>query len=367
MPIMQTPSIPDLTDRAREIFHALVEAYLSTGTPVGSRTLSRQISHRLSSATVRNVMQDLEEMGLLSSPHSSAGRVPSEIGLRLFVDAMLETSDLPSADVSSIEAAVGASQQPTEQVLREAGKMLSGLSHGLSLVLAPNRDTAVEHVEFLQVSNGSTLVSLAMQDGHVENRLFDTPVGMTQSVAQQAANYLNARIRGRTLSEASQEITKSMEDDRRQLDSAVEDLVKEGLATWEGAGQEPDRLIVRGVSNLLDSAVAEGDLDRLRRLLDDLERQRTAAQLLELARDGEGVRVFIGSENPMFSLSGSSLVISPYMNGQRQVIGALAVVGPTSLNYGRVVPAVDYTARLVGRLLEGSADEEAEERLSGEV
>ena len=358
---MRQPSLPDLSERAREIFRTLVDAYLDTGEPVGSRTLARRLNRGLSPATVRNVMQDLKEMGLLSSPHASAGRLPSELGLRLFVDALLEVGDLASEDSARIAAVLTDESQPTERVLAGAGKLLSGLSKGASLVLAPTEDKAIEHVHFLQVSEINTLASLVMEDGTVENRLFTTPLGMTQAVAQEAANFLNAHMRGRTLEESKHEISRNMEEGRRQLDSAAEQLVEAGMASWEGTGRALDRLIVRGLSNLLDPGLAEDDVERLRRLFDDLERQRTAMQLLDLVREADGVRVFIGSENPMFSLAGSSLVISPYMDGRQRVIGALAVIGPTRLNYGRVVPAVDFTARLVSRLLERGAEDEVDD------
>lgn len=363
---MSATNLADLTDRAREIFRVLVDSYLEGGAPVGSRTLARRLDQQLSAATVRNVMQDLEELGLLSSPHASAGRLPSELGLRLFVDSLLEVTDFSSEDSPEIMAALKEEEGSSQQVLVEAGKMLSGLSRGASLVLAPRADKAVDHIHFLQVSDGSMLASLVMKDGDVENRLFSAPPGITRSVAQEAANFLNARMRGRTLADARREIATEMEADRREIDSAAERLVDAGLASLEGADAVPNRLIVRGLSNLLDDAREGEGLDRIKRLMDDLERRKTVAQLLDLVREAEGVRVFIGSENPMFSLAGSSLVISPYMDGRRKVIGALAVIGPTRLNYGRVVPAVDFTARFVGRLLEHRAREGIEELVSGE-
>ena len=355
---MQSASLPDLTSRAREVFAALVDTYLESGEPVGSRTLSRRLPSGLSPATVRNVMQDLEEMGLLTSPHPSAGRLPSQPGLRLYVDAMLEVSDLASDDTRKIRAELAEEPNPSDRVFARATRVLSGLSQGASLVLAPTFDSAVRHVDFVNVADGKVLVMLVTEDGHVENRLFEAPPGLTLASLREAANFLNAHLLGLTLSIARQRVAQLIEQDRQLIDEVSKRLVEQGLASLEGAGKgAPDRMIVRGRSNLIDADLDHADARRLRELFDDLERRQTVAQLLDLVRQAQGVRVYIGSENPLFSLSGSSLVISPYMNDKQQVIGALGVIGPTSINYGRVVPAVDFTARLVGRLLErGRAD-----------
>ena len=355
---MQAASLPDLTDRARDVFAALVDAYLESGEPVGSRTLARRLPSRLSAATVRNVMQDLEEMGLLESPHPSAGRLPSQPGLRLYVDAMLEVSNLADEDSRKIRAELSDERQPSDRVFAKATRMLSGLSQGASLVLAPTFDNPVRHVDLLPVTNGSVLVLLVMEDGHVENRLFEAPPGLDVASLREAANFLNAHLCGLTLSVAGQRIATAIEEGRQLIHSVSRRLVEQGMASIDGAAHSvPDRMVVRGRSNLIDGSVQDRGADRLRELFDDLERRQTVAQLLDLVRNAHGVRVYIGSENPLFSLSGSSLVISPYMNGQQQVIGALGVIGPTSINYGRVVPAVDFTARLVGRLLEPGVDE----------
>ncbi len=360
---MQSASLPELTERAREVFAALVDAYLEFGEPVGSRTLARRLPSRLSPATVRNVMQDLEEMGLLLSPHRSAGRLPSQPGLRLYVDAMLEASDLADDDYRAIHAELAEEPRPSDRVFARATRVLSSLSHGASLVLAATHDNAVRHVELLNVADGSVLVMLVMENGLVENRLFDAPPGLTLASLREAANFLNAHLPGLTLTDAREQVAKAIERDRAMIDEASKRLVETGMASLEGAGAgAPDRMIVRGRSNLIDDARDHDDTERLRELFDDLERRQTVAQLLDLVRKAQGVRVYIGSENPLFSLSGSSLVISPYMNGRHQVIGALGVIGPTSINYGRVVPAVDFTARLVGRMLDPGLDDGAEEQ-----
>jgi heat-inducible transcriptional repressor len=348
-----TSPLSDLNVRSREIFRLLVETYIETGEPVGSRTLSRSLESNLSAATVRNVMQDLEHLGLLDSPHASAGRIPTHSGLRLFVDGLLEIGDVSTEERSQIEQVAESSDGDITRALDHAGSLLSGLSHCASIIMAPKQEAPISHVEFVSLAPGSALVVLVMQDGTVENRMFTPPVGLTPSSMREAANFLNAMLIGKTLQDASEIITHEISARRRELDETARALIEAGVAIWDGDGEiEPDRLLVRGRSNLLD-AEASADLNRMRSLLDDLERKRDLAQLLDLTREGDGVRIFIGSENKLFSLSGSTLVISPYMNAERKLVGAIGVIGPTRLNYGRIVPIVDYTARVMGEMLAG--------------
>ncbi|EYD74145.1 Heat-inducible transcription repressor HrcA [Rubellimicrobium mesophilum DSM 19309] len=347
--------IEEMNDRSREVFRRVVEAYLETGAPVGSRSLTRTLSEQVSAATIRNVMQDLEEMGLLGHPHVSAGRVPTQAGLRLFVDGLLEVGPMAGEDRERLESTV-TGPRPGGDVtaaLDRVGAALSGLTRGASLVLAPKRDSApIRHVEFVSLGPDRALLVLVFADGHVENRVFLPPPGQTPSSMREAANFVNALASGRTLSELHAAISREMEHRRQELDALAQAMVESGLATWASEDHgAPERLIVRGAGNLLQSPEAQADLDRVRSLMDDLEQKRDIAQFLELAQGAEGVRIFIGSENKLFSLSGSSLVVSPYMNADRTVVGAIGVIGPTRLNYGRIVPIVDYTAQLVGRLL----------------
>ncbi len=350
--ILPTPALAEMNERSRAVFRRLVETYLETGEPVGSRTLSRQLDLNLSAASIRNVMQDLEALGVLDSPHVSAGRIPTHLGLRLFVDGLLEIGDVSDDERSAIDAAVGGAGSDIGSVLDDAGAMLSGLSHCASLVFAPKAEAAIRHIEFVGLAADRALVVLVTDDGAVENRLFTPPPGMTPSAMREAANFLNATLQGRTLAEAAQVVAVEVSRRRAELDALAADLVEKGVAVWREEGTDGvDRLIVRGRSNLLDGPQEASDLERMRRLFDDLERKRDLAQLLDLAAEADGVRIFIGSENKLFSLSGSSLVISPYMNAERRLVGAIGVIGPTRLNYGRIVPIVDYTARLVGRMV----------------
>ena len=347
-------AINSLPDRPREIFRRLVEAYLTTGEPVGSRTLSQRLPIALSPASIRNIMADLEHMGLLYAPHTSAGRVPTEKGLRLFVDGMLEIGDLTREERAVIEDQIAASGRPVEDVLTQAASMLSGLSRCAGLLVADKQESALRHVEFVAVSPGKALAILVGEDANVENRLIDTPLGLPPSALVEASNYVNAKLRGRTLDVARGEIMRELEEQRMELDSLTAKVVAEGLATLSARGADAADekiLIVRGASNLLDDLGAHNDLQRVRTLFDDIERKSDLIGLLELAREGQGVRVFIGSENKLFSMSGSSLVAAPYADAKGKIIGVIGVIGPTRLNYARIVPIVDYTARVVGRLL----------------
>lgn len=355
--MMKTPEhqlLNSLDQRSREIFRLIVESYLNDGDPVGSRNLSRLVPHTLSPATIRNVMSDLEHLGLIYAPHISAGRLPTQIGLRFFVDAFLEVGDLPPGERSSIEAQVRAAGNgnSVESLLTEASQVLSGLSRGAGLVLATKAEGALKHIEFVRLEPTRALAVLVMQNGDVENRVIDLPAGISSSQLIEASNFLNAHIHGQTLSEARNALKTLMEETRRELDALSQALVEQGLAVWSGAGSDqPARLIVRGRANLLENINAQEDIERLRHLFDDLETKDGMVQLLDLAETGSGVRIFIGSENKLFSLSGSSLVVAPYRDSEQRVIGALGVIGPTRLNYARIVPMVDYTAQIVSRLL----------------
>lgn len=343
--------LDEMNNRSREVFRRVVEGYLSDGEPVGSRTLSRDFSEDISAATIRNVMQDLEFLGLLGSPHTSAGRIPTQLGLRMFVDGILEVSEVDKNDRKKIDQIVSDETNQVENILDDISTTLSGVTQGASLVLTPKREAPIKHVEFLPLSANQALVVLVFADGHVENRLFKPPPGQTPSSMKEAANFLNAIMEGNTLSEAKKLIKNEIDYRRQELDTLARDLVQSGLALWEDTEERHERLIVKGRSNLLSESAQQEDLDRIKNLFDDLERKRDIADFLELTEKGEGVRIFIGSENKLFSLTGSSLVVSPYMNSDRKIIGAVGVIGPTRLNYGRIVPVVDYTAQLVGKMI----------------
>jgi heat-inducible transcriptional repressor len=343
--------LSDLNERSREVFRRVVESYLSSGDPVGSRTLTRSMTERLSAATIRNVMQDLELLGLLDSPHISAGRIPTHLGLRMFVDGLLEVGTVTNEEREVLDAALSGGEQDITSILDHVGATLSGITRGASVVLAPKQEAAIKHIEFVSLGPDRALVVLVLANGHVENRIFVPPAGHTPASMREAANFLNALAEGKTLSDLRFSIVQDIARRRQEIDSLAHALVESGLALWENGGEPSERLIVRGRANLIDNSAESEDIDRIRHLFDDLERKRDIVDFLELAETGEGVRIFIGSENKLFSLSGSSLVVSPYMSADRKIIGAVGVIGPTRLNYGRIVPIVDYTAQLVGKLL----------------
>ena len=342
--------LSEMDMRSREVFQRIVESYLSSGEPMGSNTLTQQMSQQVSAATIRNVMKDLEVLGLLDSPHTSAGRQPTELGLRMFVDGIMEVGDPDEADQRKIAATMDESDSVTS-MLDRMSSALSGLTHGASLVLAPKKSSPIKHIEFVSLATDRALVVLVFANGEVENRVFRPPLGQTLSQMREAANFLNAIGQGKTLQELQSTISLEIKKHRSELDVLTTSLVEAGIAVMQDAGGDNERLIVRGRSNLLEKAGTAEDLERVRVLFDDLERKRDIAEFLQLTDEGDGVRIFIGSENKLFSLSGSSLVISPYMNADRMVIGAIGVIGPTRLNYGRIVPIVNYTAQMIGRVL----------------
>lgn len=352
-PISASSPLASLDERMRMIFREIVESYLTSGEPVGSRTLSQTGRVTLSPASIRNTMADLAQLGLLSAPHQSAGRMPTHMGLRLFVDGLLQVGELSTQERRNIEGQVMGSAQSVEDVLSEASSMLSGLAGGAGLVMTPKQEAPLRHIEFVPLSSVETLAVLVFADGTVENRLMPTPAGTLPATLIEAGNYLSARLKGRTLGEARTAIAEELAQQQTALDEAAKSLVTRGLAEWGGTSEDR-ALIVRGQARLLENVEATEDLERIRLLFDDLERKQELIALLDKAKDAEGVRLFIGAENPLFSLSGSSVIVAPYMNSEQQIVGALGVIGPTRLNYARVIPLVDYTARVVGQILDGN-------------
>ncbi len=345
--------IQELNDRSREIFRRLVEAYLETGAPVGSRTLSKRLTFDLSPASIRNVMADLESAGLLYSPHTSAGRLPTDAGLRLFVDGLLELGNLSEEERESIKGRCAASGRSIEDLLTEATDALSGLSSCAGLVLAPKLDATLKHIEFVSLGPGRALVVLVSDNGMVENRVIEVPLGLPPSTLIEASNYLNARLKGRTIQQARNEVMREIEERRAQLDELTSRVVEAGLATWAGDGGEELRstLIVRGQAKLLDDVRVVEDLERIRALFSELEAKRELVRLLDLTHDADGVQIFIGLENELFGVTGCSVIVAPYNDSRQNILGVIGVIGPTRLNYARIIPMVDYTAQVIGRLI----------------
>ena len=345
--------LAQLSERSREIFRQIVESYLATGEPVGSRNIARLLQMSLSPASVRNVMSDLEQLGLIYAPHTSAGRLPTEMGLRFFVDALMEVGDLNDKDRRAMEAQLASTGRSVEGVLTEATGLLSGLTRAAGVVVTAKLNNRLKHIEFVRLEPERALVVMVGEDGQVENRILAVPAGLPTSALTEASNFLNARIRGKTLAEARTELERALEAGRAELDQLTQKIIAAGFASWSGGGSDERKLIVRGQANLLEDLHALEDLDRVRLLFDDLETRREVVDLLGRAERAEGVRIFIGSENKLFSLSGSSTIVAPYADRSGQIVGVIGVIGPTRLNYARVIPMVDYTAKLVSKLLDG--------------
>ncbi|TLU74396.1 heat-inducible transcriptional repressor HrcA [Lichenicoccus roseus] len=347
----QRPSLPPSLDaRSAAILREIVEQYVETGDPVGSRTLSRRLPLPLSPATIRNVMADLTDAGLLFAPHTSAGRLPTEKGLRLFVDGLLQFGSLSDDERVTIMRSLDSRGRSLQDTLADASKMLSGLSAAAGLVLAPKSDGLIKHIEFVALGHDRALVVLVGADGQVENRVIETPPGLPPSALVEAGNYLNSRLTGRSLVELRHHVTEEMSANRTELDHLSAGVVESGLATWTGEGRGGS-LIVRGQSRLLADVTEIERISTIQMLFDRLETQETMLKLLDLAEQSDGVRIFIGSESGLFGVSGVSMVVAPARNEANRIVGAIGVIGPTRINYGRIIPVVDYTARVIGRLL----------------
>jgi heat-inducible transcriptional repressor len=357
--LAQGPTVEDLNHRSREILRHVVEAFVETGAPIGSRTLSRRLGMKLSPATIRNVMADLEDLGLLLAPHTSAGRLPTDLGLRLFVHGLLEHGNLTRDERQHIESECVASGKGLAQILDKASTMLSDLSHCAGLVVAPKDEAPLKHIEFVSLGPGRALVvmvtaagvvEMVTAAGVVENRVIDVPMGMPASSLVEATNYLTARLVGRTLAEAARNIRGELRAQQAELDELTGKVVEQGLAMWAGE-EKSGALIVRGQAQLLEDVTALEDLERIRQLFSALETKEALLNLLDLADTAEGVQIFIGAENDLFGLAGCSMIIAPYANSAQQLVGAIGVIGPTRIDYARIIPMVDYTAKVIGRLV----------------
>ena len=344
--------ITELNERSREIFRLIVDAYVETGEPIGSRALSRKLSTKLSPATIRNVMADLEESGLLFAPHTSAGRLPTDAGLRFFVDGLLEIGNLSRHEQETIKGLCASTSTNVDGLLEEATTALSGLTGCASLVLAPKCESRLKQIEFVSLSPTRALVILIMENGIVENRIIQTPGNLPASSLVQASNYLSACLVGRNINEAYEEIISDLETARAELDVLTSRVVESGLAVWSGEAGSPDAsLIVRGQANLLEDVTAMADLERIRNLFDALETKEEMLKLLSLTDTADGVQIFIGSDNTLFNVAGVSVVVDSFQNANQQIVGAIGVIGPMRMNYARIIPLVDYTAKLVSRLI----------------
>lgn len=338
-----------LDERTRKIFEGIINSYMQTGEPVGSRTLSRITGLSLSPATIRNVMADLEELGLITSPHKSAGRMPSQTGLRLYVDGLMEIGAISKEDRDQIKAQCSASGKSIHEIYEQATTALSGLSQCTGLVVAPKANKPVKQIQFVPLGPGRILAVIVSADGMVENRVLEVNGEFPSTSLIAATNYLNTHIGGKTLDEARTIIQEEITSHKTQLDKLSEELVNKGLAIK--TGEDEVHLIVRGQRNLLHNIRAMEDLERVRHIFEALEEKETMVRILQSTENAEGVQIFIGTENQAFAHDGLSMIISPYKNKEEEIVGALGVIGPTRLNYGRLIPIVDYTAQIMTKIL----------------
>lgn len=345
--------ITELNERSREIFRRIVDAYMETGSPVGSQTVSKLLNATLSPATIRGVMADLEETGLLFSPHTSAGRLPTDLGLRLYVDGFMEVGNISPEDRTQLDSLAVGSGRSVEGLLSDATSALSGLAQATGLVMAPKTESPLRHIEFLPLNPGRALAVMVTENGIVENRVIETPADLPASALVEASNFLSARLAGRTLAEAREGITAELAERRAHLDQLTQSVVESGLATWSGEGPDwgEGALIVRGQAHLLEDVTQLAELEKIRGLFKALEKRETMLNVLELADRAEGVQIFIGADDALFNVAGCSMVVGPYRNEQNRVIGAIGVIGPTRINYSRIIPMVDYTAKMISRLI----------------
>lgn len=343
--------LTELNERYKEILRHVVDHYLQYGEPAGSSAIAANISEKLSTATIRNVMADLENLGLLYAPHISAGRMPTQHGLRLFVDGLMQMQPLHHNDRKALESLAGEAPRAQNDVYEKASGLLSAMSSCAAVIAAPKRDKTLRQIEFVQLSPGRVLIVLVSEDGMIENRLMEVPTDISVSSLNMASNYLNAIVLGRQLSDIRVQVKKDIDSKQQQLDEKTAQLIELGMAEVDDAMDSGDGImIVRGQGNLLDSQVI-ADLEHVRQLFDALENRKTMLKLLETIGEADGMQVFIGSENKAFNHSGISMVLSPYKDKKEQIVGAIGVIGPTRLNYGRIVPMVDYTSQILSRLL----------------
>ena len=357
MPFSSNPapdanSVVALNERSREIFRHVIDAYMETGEPVGSRTIARKLNGTLSPATIRNVMSDLELSGLLYAPHTSAGRMPTEAGLRMFVSGLLQLGGIDADERKAIEAHCQAAGRSIEEVMSQATSTLSGLSQCASLVMAPKLESPLKHIEFVSLKPGRALVVMVSESGVVENRLVEVPADLPVSALVEAGNYLSARLAGKTLVETRTDILDEIENRRAQLDELTAKVVQAGLAIRSGgAASDGASLIIKGQSHLLNNITGLEDLSRIRQLFSTLETREQMLRIVDLVGQADGVQIFIGAQNQLFGMAGCSMVVAPFLNSREQIVGAIGIVGPTRINYARIIPMVDYTAKLMTRML----------------
>ena len=341
----------DLDDKKKIVLNQIIDSYLIDGAPVGSKTLSNKSEEMASSSSLRNIMSQLEVMGLIYSPHVSSGRLPTEKGLRLYVDNLLAFQTIYNEnDNLFLKDLNNAGQRGPKELLSEASASLSGMSSHAGIVVVPKTEKDLKHIEFVRLSKEKALVVLIDSIGSVENRIITIDEGTPDMTFEMAGNYLNSKINGQNIDELRTKINLDIKKRKNEIDSLAAGLISKGLAIWANDHSDSS-LIIHGHDKLLDDVQAIEDLEKIKSLFSTLGNQELSIQLLEDIASASGVKIFIGSENRLFEGTGCSLIIAPIQTYEQKVFGALGVIGPKRMNYSKIISMVDYTSQIVSKLL----------------
>jgi len=340
----------ELSDRSKQIFKGVIESYLDSGEPVGSEALSKKLGINISTSTIRSIMANLQKEGLLFAPHISAGRLPTDKGMRYFVDGVLEFGRLSKSERETIKNQCRSKGISFEDVLDEASKILSSLSNCAGFVVAPKYQNKIKHIEFIRLSSNQIMSIVANENGLVENRILDSNNSYSENTLKQVSNYLNSKFSGKTIDEIKKIISNEIENSQLELNTLSKKLVKEGIIELVPNSEAP-YIFLHGQSSLLEDNIVTKDLDQMRNIFDDIENKSNFLSVLESTNKGKGVQIYIGAQNFLFNHSGLSMIMAPYINNEQKIIGAIGVLGPMRINYARIVPLVDYTSKVIGRIL----------------
>ena len=340
----------ELSHRSKQIFKSVVETYLETGSPSGSETILKKGLIDLSSSSIRSILAELQKEGFLYAPHTSSGRLPTDKGMRLFVDGLLEFGRLSKNEQENIKQQCVSKGASFQDVLEEASKLISGLSNHAGIVVAPKFQNKIKHIEFIRLNNSQVMSIIASINGQIENRIINEKGLYSDNTLKEISNYLNSKYTNKNIDEIKKNIKDDIKNSKGRLEVLSKNLVKKGILELEPNTENP-YIFLHGQSSLLGDEIISKDLDQIRKLFDEIENKNTFVNILENTNAAKGVQIFIGSQNFLFKHSGLSMVMAPYKNKAQEIIGAIGVVGPTRLNYSRIVPLVDYTSKIIGKVL----------------
>jgi len=340
----------ELSDRSKQIFKSVVETYLETGSPSGSETILKKGGVNLSSSSIRLILANLQKEGLLFAQHTSAGRLPTDKGIRFFVDGLLEFGRLTQDERDNIKQQCLAKGTSFQEVLDEASKVISGLSSHTCIVVAPKNQNSIKHIEFIRLNSSQVMSIIASANGQIENRIIDDGGVYTDNILREISNYLNAKYLNKSIGEIKRNIQLEINNSKGRLEVLSQNLVQKGILEIAPNSENP-YIFLHGQSNLLEDEIISKDLDQIRKLFDEIENKTNFLEILENTNSAKGVQIFIGSQNFLFKHSGLSMIMAPYKDKDQKIIGAIGVMGPTRLNYAKIVPLVDYTSKIIGKVL----------------